>query len=368
MGGALPKPVAVAKRSRQSVAERDPSIPSASSAEGSTATPSTVDVSGAPPFASFCACMASARQTPVRDFHLLTRACPLLMAGMGIATDSAGAGQHVTEPEPLHSGASAATPAGAPAVTAADVKERLDEMFSGDTGAPVNSSKDGIIDELRQVHVPIIVGEVEALQSRRPELFDKDALVRPCGTLDTYEAAGMVVGDLHGLPLIPARPHGLAIGKKLQKLQAAIAGDLKKAAKRKDSEKAKAEVLSKPVKVELPTREECIAYARAASQKRKRAREQPAPEQPAPEPSLSLAASRWLKDHGFASPADVSKSEARCAAHLVAALSSTKYETPSRAVAAGAWLGRRSGSPTRGSREATSSVNVSPPRSLGVTR
>ena len=46
----------------------------------------------------------------------------------------------------------------------------------------------------------------------------------------------MVVGDLHGLPLIPARPHGLAIGKKLQKLQAAIAGDLKKAAKRKDSE------------------------------------------------------------------------------------------------------------------------------------
>ena len=119
--------------------------------------------------------MASARQTPVRDFHLLTRACPLLMAGMGIATDSAGAGQQVTEPEPLHSGASAATPAGAPAVTAADVKERLDEMFSGDTGAPVNSSKDGIIDELRQVHVPIIVGEVEALQSRRPELFDKDA-------------------------------------------------------------------------------------------------------------------------------------------------------------------------------------------------
>ena len=152
--GALPKPVAVAKRSRQSVAERDPSIPSASSAEGSTATPSTVDVSGAPPFASFCACMASARQTPVRDFHLLTRACPLLMAGMDIATDSAGAGQQVTEPEPLHSGASAATPAGAPAVTAADVKERLDEMFSGDTGAPVTSSKDGIIDELRQVHVP----------------------------------------------------------------------------------------------------------------------------------------------------------------------------------------------------------------------
>jgi hypothetical protein len=225
----------------------------------------------------------------------------------------------VTEPEPLRSGASAATPAGAPAVTAADVKERLDEMFSGDTGAPVTSSKDGIIDELRQVHVPIIVGEVEALQSRRPELFDKDALVRPCGKLDRYEAAGMVVGDLHGLPLIPARPHGLAIGKKLQKLPATIAADLKKAAKRKDSEKAEAEVLNKPVKVELPTREECIAYARAALQKPKRARapEQPAPEQPASEPSVSLAASRWLKDHGFASPADVSKSEARCARLLI---------------------------------------------------
>ena len=59
----------------------------------------------------------------------------------------------------------------------------------------------------------------------------------------------MVVGDLHGLPLIPARPHGLAIGKKLQKLQAAIAGDLKKAAKRKDSEKA----LSREHGVTVPT-------------------------------------------------------------------------------------------------------------------
>ena len=259
------------------------------------------------------------RKTPVRVCPLLTRACALLMAGMDIAIDPAGAGQQVTEPEPDGSGASVASPAGAGKVTAADVKERIDEMFSGATGAPVASGKDGIIVELVQAHVPIIVGEVEALQMRRPELFDKDALVRPCGKLDTYEAAGMVVGDLHGLPLIPARPHGLAIGKKLQKLPATIAADLKKADKRKDPEAARADVLTKPVKVELPTREECIAAARAAARESKRARapEQPAPEQPAPEPSLSLAASRWLRDHGFASPADVSKSEARCARLLI---------------------------------------------------
>ena len=159
---------------------------------------------------------------------------------------------------------------------------------------------------------------MDALQSRRPELFDiKDAPVRPCGKVDTYEAAGMVVGDLHGLPLIPARPHALAIGKKLQKLPAVIAADLKKAAKRKEPERAQQDVLNKPVKVELPTREECIAAARAASRAAKRA---PAPIKPTlhePPPSLSVAASRWLKDHGFASPADFSKSEARCVTLLI---------------------------------------------------
>ena len=220
------------------------------------------------------------------------------------------------EPEGLGSGPSAASPAGAGKVTASDVKERLDEMFSGESGAPVATSKDGIIVELMQAHVPIIIGEVEALQKRRPELFDKDAPVRPCGKVDTYEAAGMVVGDLHDLPLIPARPYALAIGKKLQKLSVPLAADLKKADKRKDPEAARADVLTKLVKVDLPTREECIAAARAAAResKRTRAREQPVPEQSAPEPlsSLSVAASRWLKDHGFASPADVSKSEARC--------------------------------------------------------
>ena len=92
---------------------------------------------------------------------MFPRACALLVAGMGISIDSTGAEEQETEHQCLSSGPSAATQAGAGKVTAEDVKARLNEMFSGETGAPVTSSKDGVIDELRQAHVPIIVGEVE---------------------------------------------------------------------------------------------------------------------------------------------------------------------------------------------------------------
>ena len=122
--------------------------------------------------------------------------------------------------------------------------------------------------------------------------------MRPCGKLDTYEAVGMTVGDLLGLPLIPARPYALAIGKKFQKLEASIAAELKKVAKRKgDVEAAQAVVLRKVVTLDIPTRAEYVAAARDLARASSTSAPAPPPTvAPPPEP-FHL---RWWKAHGFA--------------------------------------------------------------------
>ena len=79
-----------------------------------------------------------------------------------------------------------------------------------------------------------------------------------------HEAAGMLIGDAIGLPLMPQRPWGLKVGREAQKKTREIPAETekaKKAAKRRgeDAAAAAADVLRCTVKLPLPSAEECAA-------------------------------------------------------------------------------------------------------------
>jgi hypothetical protein len=96
------------------------------------------------------------------------------------------------------------------------------------------------------------------------KLFDQRAVHRPCGLLDRYEAVGMLIGDALGLPLMPRRPHALAVGNRARKINPTIAAEMEKARKKarrrgEDESAAAAAALREPVALPLPTAEECTA-------------------------------------------------------------------------------------------------------------
>eukprot|EP00966_Prymnesium_polylepis_P202469 4690509-Prymnesium_polylepis.1 len=167
------------------------------------------------------------------------------------------------------------------------LKERAAIMFSGKTGAPVASGEDGVAEEPTLGLVKAIVSIVEDLPGN---LFNANAAHRPCGVLDRYEAAGMLLGDVLGRrPLLPRGKDSVSqkLGKAMQKLPAEIPAKqaaAKKAAKRRgqDAEEAAAAVLREPVKLTaLPPVEDGVPQPPPAPAPAP----PPAPQAPAPAPA-----------------------------------------------------------------------------------
>ena len=113
---------------------------------------------------------------------------------------------------------------------------------------------------------------------------------RPCGLLDQCGARGMLIGDVIGLPIIPwllAEPVGKAAAKLPKEIPSEVK-KLKKALKRKgaDAAPAEAHVLSRRVKLKLPTVADIKAAWRALAKA-----EQPH-ESPPPPATDDLVAAR----------------------------------------------------------------------------
>ena len=143
-------------------------------------------------------------------------------------------------------------------------------MFSGKSGAVVAS---GIKEDAATAETPtygLVRAALEVVNDLDDVLFDQYAAHRPCGVLDRYEAVGMLIGDAVGLPLVPKRPHALAVGNKARKVVKEIPGETekaRKAAKRRgeDAAAAAAAVLRQPVELPLPTAAECTAAIASAA-------------------------------------------------------------------------------------------------------
>ena len=115
-----------------------------------------------------------------------------------------------------------------PQVPKPELQRRIVIMFSGKTGTVVRSGDVAATSAPTYQIIIDIFEEMDELEKRSPALFDKHAKHRPCGLLDKYGAAGMLVGDVLGLPLMPWE---LAekVGKAAAKLPAQLTGEKKKA-------------------------------------------------------------------------------------------------------------------------------------------
>jgi hypothetical protein len=169
-----------------------------------------------------------------------------------------------------------------------ELKERGGIMFSGITGAAVGSGRGEVTTEPSYGLAEAVIDLMDDLP---PELFDRWAAHRPCGMLCKLGAAGMLICDVLGLPLVPwelAEP----IGKAASKVKAKIPGELakaKKAAGRKgqDTREAAASVLRRAVRLPIPS---AVEIARAWRELAKASAPPPAAEPPAaemPTPELS---------------------------------------------------------------------------------
>ena len=173
------------------------------------------------------------------------------------------------------------------AVLKAALTQRAQKMFSGATGAVVASG------EGQATSAPshqLVKDTIEVVGGLPPELFNQWAEQRPCGLLDTYDAVGMLICDVLGLPILPwslAKP----IGKAAVKLPAQVSGEIKKAKKAaarkgENVEEAAAGVLRRHVVLKLPTATEIARVWREiekAAQRSSIAKQRPA-EQPAADP------------------------------------------------------------------------------------
>ena len=166
-------------------------------------------------------------------------------------------------------------------------------MFSGKTGAVVTSG--GVVATTAPTYglakdVGLVIKDLEKTV---PELFDRHAEHRPCGLLCQLGAAGMLICDVLGLPLVPwalAEPIGKAAAKAVGKI-ADAKKKAKKGAKRRgaDVEAAAAAVLRRRVTLPVPSAQDI----KAAWRRLKRAEQpelatvpEPAPE-PTPEPPVT---------------------------------------------------------------------------------
>eukprot|EP00966_Prymnesium_polylepis_P084698 1960797-Prymnesium_polylepis.1 len=174
-------------------------------------------------------------------------------------------------------------------VSLEELERRASIMLSGATGEAVASGDQGVTSAPSYQLVKDVHAVLEALP---PALFDKAAQDRPCGLLDKYGAAGMLIGDVLGLPFIPwvlAEP----IGKAVAKLPAEIPAEkkkAKKAAKRRgaDADAAEAEVLGRRVKLKLPTTAEISATVKALAKAVEQASAPPPPPPPPPPPEAPM--------------------------------------------------------------------------------
>ena len=161
-------------------------------------------------------------------------------------------------------------------------------MFSGKSGKPVASY---ITEDAAAAEEPsygLVRAAFEVVFHELPDnLFEQYAEVRPCGKLDRYEAIGMIIGDCLGLPLMPARPQGLAVGKRAIKENGKVPAMMDKArsaARRRgeDTAAAAAAVLREAVTtLPLPSVAECIATPAAPTPEPP----EPAAPEPAPAPA-----------------------------------------------------------------------------------
>ena len=167
------------------------------------------------------------------------------------------------------------------------LKTRGGIMFEGKNGAAIRSGVKSDAANAERPTYGLCRAAIYVVFNVLPGgLFDPLAQHRPCGMLDRYEAVGMLIGDALGLPLIPARPQGLAVGKRARKLEQTIPAETdkqKKADKRRgeDGSGAAATVLCREVKLPLPTAQECLASAPAEP----KVTPDPAPSMTAPPPT-----------------------------------------------------------------------------------
>ena len=131
-----------------------------------------------------------------------------------------------------------------------ELRRRADIKFSGETGAVVTSGASAVTTAPTYGLCKDVIVLIDDLEKAPPALFDPHAEHRPCGLLDKYGAAGMLIGDVHGLPLMPwvlAEPVGKAAAK-LKKDIPEKQKQAKKRAKRRgaDAEAAAAAVLHPP--------------------------------------------------------------------------------------------------------------------------
>ena len=98
------------------------------------------------------------------------------------------------------------------------------------------------------------------------ELFDRQAEHRPCGLLCKLGAAGMLIGDVAGLPLMPwalAEPIGKEAARLADKIPPEVKREKKAAAgKGKTAQEAEADFLHRRIKLPVPTPAEIAAVLR----------------------------------------------------------------------------------------------------------
>ena len=168
------------------------------------------------------------------------------------------------------------------------LQQRMDIMFSGQTGAPIAS---GDTRALATEPTLGLVRDIVLLVDNLPDvLFDPHVPHRPCGVLDRYEASGMLLGDALGYPLLPRGKDSISqkLGKAMKKIPGEIPGKqaaAKKVAKRKggDAEAAAAAVLHQPVKLTaLPAKEDVPPQPPPQPPPASSPAPSPAPQEPVP--------------------------------------------------------------------------------------
>jgi hypothetical protein len=168
------------------------------------------------------------------------------------------------------------------------LRQRAAIMFSGATGAVVASGEGEATSSPSFGLVRDVVSVVESLPAA---LFDRYAEHRPCGLLDRYGAYGMLIGDVLGLPLMTwelAEPVGKAAAKLPEKIPAEVKKVKKKLKRRgKDPALADAQVLSRRVKLPLPTAEEIAVPSMALAPAPAAPPAPPSAPPPVPAPSLT---------------------------------------------------------------------------------
>ena len=169
------------------------------------------------------------------------------------------------------------------------LKQRAPIMFSRAPPARSSRRPSGEVGVTSAVSYQLCKDVTELMDTLPAELFDRQAEHRPCGLLCKLGAAGMLIGDVAGLPLMPwvlAEPIGKEAARRKKEIPEAKK-KAKKKAKRQgaDAEAAAAALLRRRVPLDLPTADEI----KAAWRKIRRA-EQAAARQPAPAPPAAPAA------------------------------------------------------------------------------